>query len=37
VYFDRSRNQSKVWCDMSGCGSRAKARAYRRRQAEQRS
>jgi hypothetical protein len=37
VYFDRSRNQSKVWCDMSGCGSRAKARAYRRRRSEQRS
>jgi predicted RNA-binding Zn ribbon-like protein len=36
VYFDRSRNRSKVWCDMSGCGSRAKARAYRRRRAEQR-
>jgi hypothetical protein len=33
VFYDRSRNQSKVWCDMSGCGSRAKARAYRERQA----
>lgn len=32
VFYDRSRNQSKVWCDMSGCGSRAKARAYRARQ-----
>jgi predicted RNA-binding Zn ribbon-like protein len=34
VFFDRSRNRSKVWCDMSGCGSRAKARAYRARRAE---
>jgi predicted RNA-binding Zn ribbon-like protein len=33
VFFDRSRNRSKVWCDMSGCGSRAKARAYRARRA----
>lgn len=33
VFFDRSRNQSKKWCDMSGCGSRAKARAYRARRA----
>ncbi len=31
VFFDRSRNHSKVWCDMSGCGSRSKARAYRAR------
>lgn len=33
VFFDHSRNRSKVWCDMSGCGSRAKARAYRARRA----
>jgi predicted RNA-binding Zn ribbon-like protein len=31
VFYDRSRNRSKVWCHMSGCGSRAKARAYRAR------
>jgi predicted RNA-binding Zn ribbon-like protein len=33
VFFDRSRNRSKIWCDMSGCGSRAKARSYRARRA----
>jgi hypothetical protein len=36
VFFDRSRNRSKVWCDMSGCGSRAKARAYRARRSARR-
>jgi predicted RNA-binding Zn ribbon-like protein len=32
TFFDASKNRSRVWCDMSSCGSRAKARAYRRRQ-----
>jgi predicted RNA-binding Zn ribbon-like protein len=31
VYLDRSRNRSKVWCDMRGCGAQAKARSYRAR------
>ncbi len=30
-FFDSSRNRSRVWCDMRSCGSRAKARTYRRR------
>jgi len=35
AFYDRSRNRSGTWCDMSDCGNRAKARAYReRRQAE---
>lgn len=29
VFFDRSRNHSKVWCEMAECGNRAKARRYR--------
>ncbi|MEX2372995.1 MAG: CGNR zinc finger domain-containing protein, partial [Dehalococcoidia bacterium] len=29
AYFDRSKNRSRVWCDMKVCGARAKARAYR--------
>jgi predicted RNA-binding Zn ribbon-like protein len=31
VFYDHSRNQSGSWCAMSVCGSRAKARDYRRR------
>ena len=31
VFFDRSRNRSKVWCEMAECGNRAKARRYRAR------
>jgi predicted RNA-binding Zn ribbon-like protein len=31
AFYDRSRNHSGVWCDMSVCGNRAKVRAYRRR------
>jgi len=31
AFIDRSRNGSRVWCDMAACGARAKARAYRRR------
>lgn len=34
VFYDRSRNRSGRWCSMSGCGNRMKARAYRRRQAD---
>jgi predicted RNA-binding Zn ribbon-like protein len=32
AFYDHSRNQSGSWCSMSLCGSRAKAREYRRRQ-----
>jgi len=28
LFMDMSRNQSRRWCDMSGCGNRAKARRY---------
>ena len=32
MYFlDTSRNRSRTWCDMAGCGNRAKAAAYYRR------
>jgi predicted RNA-binding Zn ribbon-like protein len=31
AFYDHSRNQSGSWCSMSVCGSRAKAREYRRR------
>lgn len=31
AFYDHSRNQASSWCSMSICGSRAKARAYRRR------
>ncbi len=30
-FFDSSKNRSRVWCDMSACGSLAKARTYRQR------
>lgn len=33
AFYDNSRNQTGTWCSMSVCGSRAKARDYRRRQA----
>ncbi len=32
LFLDESRNRSRQWCDMSACGSRMKARAYRARQ-----
>ncbi|GAA0800119.1 CGNR zinc finger domain-containing protein [Spirilliplanes yamanashiensis] len=35
VYFDRSKNTSKAWCSMEGCGNRAKTRAYRGRRSSQ--
>lgn len=31
TFYDHSRNGSATWCSMSVCGSRAKAREYRRR------
>jgi predicted RNA-binding Zn ribbon-like protein len=36
VYYDRSRNTSKAWCSMDGCGNRAKTRAYRGRRSSER-
>ncbi len=32
LFFDTSRNHSRRWCDMRGCGNRAKVRRYRNRQ-----
>lgn len=32
AFYDSSKNRSGVWCDMAVCGSREKARKYRRRQ-----
>ena len=32
AYHDSSRNTSRAWCDMTTCGNRAKARAFRERQ-----
>jgi predicted RNA-binding Zn ribbon-like protein len=32
VFYDRSKNHSRSWCNMAVCGNRAKAREYRRRQ-----
>ncbi len=31
LFVDRSRGARRRWCDMKGCGDRAKAAAYRRR------
>ena len=31
LFIDGSRNRSRRWCDMSGCGNRAKARRHYRR------
>lgn len=37
LFVDRSRNASRLWCDMSVCGNRQKARRhYERRKAHQR-
>jgi predicted RNA-binding Zn ribbon-like protein len=33
AFYDNTRNRSGVWCQMSVCGNRAKARAYRERHA----
>lgn len=32
VFYDESRNRSRRWCSMEGCGNRHKVRAYRDRQ-----
>ena len=37
AFYDHSKNRSGVWCNMAVCGNRAKARAYRERQAQARS
>jgi predicted RNA-binding Zn ribbon-like protein len=31
LFYDRSRNQSAVWCQMAVCGNRTKTKAYRAR------
>ncbi|MGQ9734572.1 MAG: CGNR zinc finger domain-containing protein [Candidatus Bipolaricaulia bacterium] len=28
LFLDRSRNRTRRWCDMKGCGNRAKVRRY---------
>jgi predicted RNA-binding Zn ribbon-like protein len=35
VFYDSSKNHSATWCSMRACGNRMKARAYRRRRAEE--
>jgi hypothetical protein len=35
AFYDTSKNRSGAWCSMAGCGSRLKARAYRRRRTAQ--
>ena len=35
LFFDTSRNHSRRWCTMRGCGNRAKVRRYRKRQDEE--
>lgn len=34
AFYDRSKNRSSIWCAMTVCGSREKAKAYRRRRRE---
>jgi predicted RNA-binding Zn ribbon-like protein len=34
VFYDHTRNRSGTWCNMDVCGNRAKARAFRQRQAD---
>ncbi|TIT75254.1 MAG: hypothetical protein E5W57_23105, partial [Mesorhizobium sp.] len=31
LFVDRSRNSSRLWCDMAVCGNRQKANRYYRR------
>ena len=31
LYYDTTKNRSRRWCDMAGCGNRAKAQAHYRR------
>jgi predicted RNA-binding Zn ribbon-like protein len=33
AFYDHTKNRSGAWCNMGGCGNRAKARAYRERHA----
>jgi predicted RNA-binding Zn ribbon-like protein len=33
AFIDNARNHSRLWCDMTTCGNRAKARAFRSRNA----
>jgi predicted RNA-binding Zn ribbon-like protein len=33
LFLDRAKNRSRVWCDMGGCGNRAKARRHYARRA----
>ncbi|MGE3304790.1 MAG: CGNR zinc finger domain-containing protein [Rhizobiaceae bacterium] len=35
LFIDRSRNSSRVWCDMTVCGNRNKARRHYRRKIEE--
>ncbi|MGH7722324.1 MAG: CGNR zinc finger domain-containing protein [Candidatus Dormibacteria bacterium] len=35
TFFDNSKNGCGAWCSMRGCGSRAKAKAYRDRQRQE--
>jgi len=35
AFYDRSKNHSGAWCDISDCGNVAKVRAYRARQTSQ--
>lgn len=35
VFHDTSKNRRGRWCSMTACGSRSKARAYRRRRADE--
>lgn len=37
VFIDETRNSGRRWCEMEGCGNRAKARRYRGRRTESRS
>lgn len=32
VFVDRTKNRSRRWCDMRGCGNRSKVRAFRERE-----
>jgi predicted RNA-binding Zn ribbon-like protein len=34
LFFDTSRNRSRRWCSMEGCGNLAKVRRHRRKQAD---
>lgn len=36
AFFDESKNRSRIWCDMTTCGSQHKAKAYRLRRAAER-